>query len=64
MPKVKTLRSAAKRFFLTKKGKIKRNKAYHSHLLTAKNTKRKRGLRKATLVSSSDVGRVRRMLAI
>jgi large subunit ribosomal protein L35 len=64
MPKVKTLRSAAKRFSLTKNGKIKRNKAYRSHLLTAKNTKRKRGLRKATLVSTSDDHRVRRMLGL
>jgi large subunit ribosomal protein L35 len=64
MPKMKTRRSAAKRLTLTKTGKVKRNKAYHSHLLTSKNTKRKRSLRKAVLVDASDMGRVRRMLVI
>ena len=45
MPKIKTHRGAAKRFNVTKSGKIKRAKAYKSHILTKKTTKRLRGLR-------------------
>ena len=48
MPKVKTKRSAAKRFKKTGSGKIMRMKAYKSHILTKKSTKRKRNLRKST----------------
>ena len=62
MPKLKTHRGAAKRFRLTGSGKIRRNKAYASHILTKKSPKRKRNLRKSTLVAKSDVGPVRRML--
>lgn len=62
MPKMKTNRSAAKRFKKTGKGKFKRRKAYHSHILTKKRTKRKRSLRKPTLVSRADIKRVKRML--
>ena len=62
MPKMKTKRGAAKRFKVTGSGKIKRKKAYKSHILTKKSRKRKRALRKSTLVSDSDIGRVRRML--
>ncbi len=54
MPKMKTNRSAAKRFKKTATGKIKRKKAYHSHILTKKTTKRKRNLRKADIVSKQD----------
>ena len=43
MPKIKTHRGAAKRFDVTKSGKIKRGKAYKSHILTKKSTKRLRG---------------------
>ena len=46
MPKMKTSRSAAKRFKATGSGKLKRAKAYKSHILTKKSTKRKRNLRK------------------
>lgn len=63
MPKSKTRRAAAKRFKKTGKGKIKRRKAYHSHILTKKSPKRKRNLRKATLVSKADQKRVERMLS-
>ena len=45
MPKIKTNRAAAKRFKVTGTGKLKRNKAYKSHILTKKSTKRKRNLR-------------------
>ena len=46
MPKMKTCRAAAKRFKKTGTGKLKRNKAYKSHILTKKSPKRKRNLRK------------------
>ena len=49
MPKIKTSRAAAKRFKKTGTGKLKRNKAYKSHILTKKSTKRKRNLRHATI---------------
>ncbi|MCC8126621.1 MAG: 50S ribosomal protein L35 [Clostridiales bacterium] len=49
MPKLKTKRAAAKRFKLTGTGKLKRNKAYKSHILTKKSPKRKRNLRKSTV---------------
>jgi large subunit ribosomal protein L35 len=62
MPKMKTNRSAAKRFKLTGKGRVKRSKAFKSHILTKKSAKRKRHLRKSTLVSKADEGRVLRML--
>ena len=53
MPKVKTSRAAAKRFKKTGTGQLKRMKAYKSHILTKKSQKRKRNLRKQTVV---DVG--------
>ena len=62
MPKIKTSRSAAKRFKKTASGKIKRKKAYASHILTKKSPKRKRKLRKAGLISATDMARVRRMI--
>jgi large subunit ribosomal protein L35 len=63
MPKMKTNRSAAKRFRKTGSGKYRRNRAYKSHILTKKTTKRKRRLRHSTLVSKADEKRVRRLLA-
>lgn len=62
MPKIKTLRAAAKRFKRTASGKLKRGFAYHSHILTKKTAKRKRHLRKGTLVSGADQTNVERML--
>jgi len=62
MPKIKTCSGAAKRFSLTKTGKVKRNKAYASHILTSKSTKRKRNLRHATLISSVEQRNVRRLI--
>lgn len=64
MPKVKTNSSAKKRFSLTGTGKIKRNHAYKSHILTKMSTKRKRNLTQSDLVSKADSGNVKRMLAI
>jgi large subunit ribosomal protein L35 len=54
MPKIKTNRGAAKRFRKTGTGKIRRNKAFTSHILTKKTTKRKRDLRQSTVVAKVD----------
>lgn len=62
MPKMKTNRGAAKRFRLSATGKIKRKKAYASHILTKKTRKRKRNLRKAGQIQAPDQRRVRRMI--
>jgi large subunit ribosomal protein L35 len=58
MPKMKSNRGASKSFRKTASGKFKRHKAYKSHILSSKSTKRKRQLRKATLVSKADQRRV------
>ena len=63
MPKIRSNRGAMKRFKLTGNKKVKRKKAYASHILTKKSTKRKRKLRKSELVSSSDEKRVKKMLS-
>ena len=52
--KMKSHRGACKRFKLTGSGKVKRNKAYKGHILTKKTAKRKRGLRKATVLTSAE----------
>jgi large subunit ribosomal protein L35 len=62
MPKMKSNRGAAKTFKKTASGKFKRKKAYKSHILTPKTTKRKRSLRKGTLVSDQEQKRVRIMV--
>lgn len=62
MPKIKTNRAAAKRFRATGSGKIARKKAFHSHILTKKDSKRKRSLRQSTLVSRADMAKVKRLL--
>lgn len=62
MPKMKTRRSAAKRFRKTGSGGLRRRRAYASHILTKKSRKRKRRLRKPTSVSKADTKRVKRML--
>jgi large subunit ribosomal protein L35 len=49
---------------LTGTGKVKRNKAYKSHILTKKTAKRKRGLRKATLLTSADHKRIKSVLNV
>ena len=54
MPKLKTNRAAAKRFKKTVTGKLKRNKAYKRHILTKKTTKKKRDLRKATMMDKTN----------
>ena len=62
MPKMKTSRAAAKRFKKTGTGQLKRMKAYKSHILTKKTTKRKRNLRKAALVDSTNVKNMKNIL--
>ncbi len=62
MPKVKTKRAAAKRFKKTASGELKRNKAYKSHILTKKTTKRKRNLRKATMTDATNVKNMKKIL--
>lgn len=62
MPKMKTNRGAAKRFRATGSGKVRRSKAFSSHILTKKSTKRKRKLRKRTLIDGANLKAVRRML--
>jgi len=62
MPKIKTLRAAAKRFKKTGTGKFTRRQAFHAHILTKKTAKRKRHLRDEALVSPADAKNVERML--
>lgn len=62
MPKMKTHRGAAKRVKKTGSGKLKRAKAFKSHILTKKSAKRKRNLRKGTLVTESDMKRIKTLL--
>lgn len=62
MPKMKSNSGAKKRFKLTAKGRVKRKKAFRSHILTKKAPKRKRNLRKDTLVDKKDVSRVKQMI--
>ena len=62
MPKMKTSRAAAKRFKVTGTGKLKRNKAYKSHILTKKSQKRKRNLRKSAIVDETNVKNMKKIL--
>lgn len=62
MPKIKTNRSAAKRFTKTGTGKFKRNKGYKAHILTKKSSKRKRNLRQPAMTKACDAQNVQKML--
>lgn len=62
MPKMKTKRAAAKRFKTTGTGLIKRFKAYKRHILTKKSTKRKRNLRKSTIIDPTNAGNMKKIL--
>jgi large subunit ribosomal protein L35 len=64
MPKMKSNRSAMKRFKKTATGKVKRRRAYKAHLLTKKASSRKRRLRKNALVSKADRKRVERLIFV
>lgn len=62
MPKIKTNRSAAKRFKKTGTGKIVYHKAYGSHILSTKSRKRKRSLRKSPILDHSNLRAVKLLL--
>ena len=62
MPKLKTKRSAAKRLRTTGTGKLVRNKGWKRHLLEWKSSKKKRQLRKDTVVHEADTKRLRRLV--
>ncbi len=64
MPKLKSSRSARKRFRKTGTGKVRRYKAFKNHILTKKTSKRKRALRKAGLVHPSDMRRIKRLILV
>ena len=62
MPKIRTNKSAAKRFRITGSGKIKRNKGYKQHILSSKSKKRKRHLRQSSLVSAVERKNIRLLI--
>jgi large subunit ribosomal protein L35 len=62
MPKMKTSKSAAKRFKVTGTGKLKRSKAYKRHILTKKTTKNKRNLRKPAITDATNVKNMKKIL--
>lgn len=62
MPKIKTHRGAAKRFKRTASGLLKGSHSFHSHILGKKSAKRKRGLRKSTIVSAADMSRLKKLV--
>jgi large subunit ribosomal protein L35 len=62
MPKQKTHKGASKRFSLTGTGKVKRKKAFHSHILTKKTTKRKRAMRKSAILDARDTKGIKRLI--
>jgi large subunit ribosomal protein L35 len=64
MPKMKTSKAAAKRFKVTGSGKLKRESAFRSHILTSKSPKRLRQLRKEQMVAAVDEPRIKRMLGM
>ncbi len=64
MPKMKTHRGAAKRFKVTGNGKVRRRKAFASHLMEKKSPKKKRGFSKMTVVSPADERAAKKMLGV
>ena len=62
MPKMKTHKGAKKRFSVTGSGKVRRLKAYKSHILTKKSAKRKQELRSGALVAPADLKRIKRLV--
>lgn len=62
MPKVKTHRGAAKRFSVTKSGRVKRSQAFKRHILTKKSTKRTRNLRKTAYVADVEAKTIRKLI--
>jgi large subunit ribosomal protein L35 len=62
MPKIKTHRGAAKRFSLTGTGRVKRAKAFASHILTSKSSKRKRNMRRSAVADKANEAALKRLL--
>ena len=62
MPKLKTCKAVAKRFKVTKKGKLKRKRSFTSHIMGKKSAKRRRSLRKPKLADKSDARRIKRLV--
>ena len=63
MPKMKTHKGASKRFRVTGSGKVKRYKAFKSHILTKKSPKRKRNLRRSGLIATNgEQKRIKRLI--
>ncbi len=62
MPKLKTHRGLAKRVKITARGKVKRARAFHSHLLSSKSPKRKRNLSRTTVVHSTQVKAIKSLV--
>lgn len=62
MPKIKSKSSVTKRFKKTGKGKLKRGRAFTSHMFSNKSQKQKRGLRKSSLVSSAETKKMKEMM--
>lgn len=62
MPKMKTNRGAAKRFKITKSGKVKAKHAFKNHILTKKSHKRKRQLKQGMMIEKADVKEVKALL--
>jgi large subunit ribosomal protein L35 len=62
MPKLKTHSGAAKRFKKTATGKVKRGHSFTRHILTSKDTKRKRHLDKDVMVDKADLRKIKRMI--
>ena len=60
--KMKSHRGASKRFKITGSGKVKRNKAYKSHILTKKSAKRKRNLRQAAMTDATNVKTMKKIM--
>jgi large subunit ribosomal protein L35 len=64
MPKMKTHQGAAGRFEVRKKGKLRRRRSGHNHILEKKSTKRKRRLNTGTVVTRSDEKRIKRLMGV
>lgn len=62
MPKIKTHSASKKRFSLTGTGKVKRSKAFKSHILTKKTTKRKRNLRKSAVAHETNAATIKMLI--
>ncbi|MEE1043832.1 MAG: 50S ribosomal protein L35 [Clostridia bacterium] len=62
MPKLKAHKASAKRFKVTKSGKVKRAQAFRSHILNKKSTKRKRGLRKTAYCHDSNAAVIKKLI--